>query len=95
MYRKDKEEALKGFTQVADTVASRQAQSAGKLASGIGYTQQTQVEPSRHHHPPPTSYQQPPPTSYQQPPQPSYNQPPPTITQPPSQPVINYSSIQQ
>ena len=38
VYRKDREEALKGFTPVADTVSSRQASQASRLASNIGYS---------------------------------------------------------
>uniref|UniRef100_H2YHK1 SH3 domain-containing protein n=1 Tax=Ciona savignyi TaxID=51511 RepID=H2YHK1_CIOSA len=36
-YRKDKVEALKGFTQVADTVSNRTATQAARLASNIDY----------------------------------------------------------
>ncbi|CAK8671702.1 LIM and SH3 domain protein 1-like [Clavelina lepadiformis] len=36
-YRKDKMEAFKSFTAVADTVSNRQASQAGKLASNLGY----------------------------------------------------------
>ena len=38
VYRKDREEALKGFTPVAETVSSRQASQASRLASNIGYS---------------------------------------------------------
>lgn len=78
VYRKDREEALKQFTQVSDTVQTRQAQMAGKLASNIGYShapEGPQHVPPSSYHPPPTSYQ-PPQPSYQPPPQPSYQPPP-------------------
>ncbi|XP_003385285.1 PREDICTED: LIM and SH3 domain protein 1-like [Amphimedon queenslandica] len=80
VYRKDREEALKHFTQASDSVATRQAQQAGKLASNIGY--QSAPHEVEGHRPPPQSYN-PPQPSYN-PPQPSYNPPPPQSYQPPA-----------
>lgn len=37
IYRKDRKSALEGFTQVADSVASRQAAHSAKIASNINY----------------------------------------------------------
>ena len=75
---------MRQFTQAADTVAGRQAMSAGKLASNIGYQTAPSDQPRQEGYtaPPPTSYQQPPQPSYQ-PPQPSYQPPPPTSYNPP------------
>ena len=74
VYRKDKIEALKGFTQVPDDVSTRQAQRSGQLASNLGY--QTAPQDVR---PPPSTYN-PPPQQYHPPPQ-TY-QPPPPVVQP-------------
>lgn len=52
VYRKDKEEALKGFTPVADNVATRQAAQQQKMASNIGYTQAPSLPESRGPPPP-------------------------------------------
>ena len=37
VYRKDREETMKHFTQVSDSVGTRQAQSQQMLASQVGY----------------------------------------------------------
>ena len=63
MYRKDREETLKHFTQVSDSVGTRQAQSQQALASNIGY-QTAPHEQDRiggYNPPPPQSYSAPPP----------------------------------
>ena len=69
VYRKDKEEMLKHFTQV-ESLASSQSRKQQQLASSIGY----QTAP--HEQERMGGYQPPPPSSYNQPPQTSYNPPP-------------------
>jgi hypothetical protein len=44
-YRKDKEEAMKNFTQVADSVGTQQASQQQRIASNIGYQTQPDLPP--------------------------------------------------
>ena len=53
VYRKDREEALKGFTPVAETVSSRQASQASRLASNIGYSMAPHAQERAPHQPQP------------------------------------------
>lgn len=71
VYRKDKEETLKGFTPVADSVSDRQAMQQQRMASNTGYQQAP--EPARQP-PPPQQHEQfqpPPPRAAAQPPPPA------------------------
>lgn len=77
-YRKDKEEAMKGFTPVADSVGNMQARQQQLMASNIGYQQETAPAPVR---PPPEPVQQ-----FQPPPQPMGHPPPPAPAPAPSGP---------
>lgn len=75
VYRKDREETMKQFTQVSDSVSTRQAQSQQSLASNIGYQSA----------PPPQSYTAPP-QSYTAPPQAAPQIPPPQTQKAPAPP---------
>ncbi len=69
VYRKDKESALREFTQVSDGVSTRQAAKQQNLASNVGYQtaphQQERASGGYTEPPPPAAFQRPPPAAFQ------------------------------